>query len=112
MRTTININDIIRLDHIRHACNRSATPDGDRQKPLPVMPTDRVTLSKEAWENNREEQGGAGPIANKQDLSAEAKQVVNDLRRRDAEVKAHEAAHMAAGGGVVQGKGIRIDLSV
>lgn len=38
-----------------------------------------------------------------EDLSAEEKQTVNELKKRDAEVKAHEAAHMAAGGGLVQG---------
>ncbi|MGD9367061.1 MAG: putative metalloprotease CJM1_0395 family protein [Desulfobacteraceae bacterium] len=103
MSTTININEISRLDHTVHAYNRSGAPDGDRQKPLPVMPTDRVTLSKEAWGNNREEQGEAGLIDREQDLSTEEKQIVNDLKRRDTEVKAHEAAHMAAGSGVVQG---------
>jgi hypothetical protein len=103
MSITINTNKISRLDHTVHAYNRSGTPDGDRQRPLPVMPTDRVTLSKEAWENNRQEQGGADLLANEQNLSTEEKQVVNDLKRRDTDVKAHEAAHMAAGGGVVQG---------
>lgn len=103
MRASINIYKISSLDHSKHAYNRSGSPDGDRQKPPPVMPTDRVTLSKEAWENNREKQSGTGLIAKEQDLSTEEKQVVDDLKRRDAEVKAHEAAHMAAGGGVVQG---------
>lgn len=50
----------------------------------------------------------AGPVTEKsikseQDLSNEQRQVVNDLKKRDLEVKAHEQAHMAAGGPVVQG---------
>jgi hypothetical protein len=38
-----------------------------------------------------------------EDLSTEEKQQVNELKRRDAEVRAHEQAHMAAGGGLVTG---------
>ncbi len=37
------------------------------------------------------------------ELSAEEKKQVADLKKRDREVKAHEAAHMAAGGGYVRG---------
>lgn len=37
------------------------------------------------------------------ELNEEQKQQVNQLKKRDAEVKAHEQAHMAAGGGIVQG---------
>jgi hypothetical protein len=36
-------------------------------------------------------------------LSEDQKQQVNQLQKRNAEVKAHEQAHMAAGGGIVQG---------
>jgi hypothetical protein len=38
-----------------------------------------------------------------QDLSAEDRQVIADMKARDAEVRAHEAAHVAAGGSYVQG---------
>jgi hypothetical protein len=64
-------------------------------------PQDRVTLSKEAQQAKHDD--GAGLPKDEQNLSNEQKQQVNDLKRRDAEVKAHEQAHMAAGGGVVQG---------
>lgn len=37
------------------------------------------------------------------ELTAEEEQVVNKLQARDTEVRAHEAAHIAAGGGVVTG---------
>lgn len=36
-------------------------------------------------------------------LSSEEKQVVDELRRRDAEVRRHEAAHVAAGGAYIKG---------
>lgn len=36
-------------------------------------------------------------------LDAEEEERVRDLKQRDAEVKSHEQAHMAAGGGLVQG---------
>jgi hypothetical protein len=37
------------------------------------------------------------------ELSAEEQKQVEKLKRRDAEVRAHEAAHMAAGSGLVRG---------
>jgi hypothetical protein len=64
-------------------------------------PQDRVTLSKEA--QNAKNDAGTGNPKDEENLTSEQKQQVNDLKRRDAEVKAHEQAHMAAGGGVVQG---------
>ncbi len=64
-------------------------------------PQDRVTLSKEA--QNARNDDGAGASKDEENLSSEQKQQVSDLKRRDAEVKAHEQAHMAAGGGVVRG---------
>jgi hypothetical protein len=91
MSTTININKIVRLDHTIHAYNRSGgTPDGDRQQPLPVMPADRVTLSKEAWENNREEK----------------------TRLNDKVSLLHNRTGPNDSTGASQGKGARIDLSV
>jgi hypothetical protein len=38
-----------------------------------------------------------------EDLDSQEAEQVRDLKQRDAEVKAHEQAHMAAGGGLVQG---------
>ena len=37
------------------------------------------------------------------DLSASDLKVISELKRRDAEVKAHEAAHLAAAGGIATG---------
>lgn len=55
-----------------------------------------------------EESGGtadAGAVEGSGDseLSKEEQQQVTELKKRDREVRAHEAAHMGAGGGVVRG---------
>lgn len=46
-----------------------------------------------------EETGSTDPLQ----LSPEAERQVQKLKARDAEVRAHEAAHMSAGGGLVRG---------
>ena len=43
------------------------------------------------------------PFGNRQQLSEEDKQQVQQLKRRDNESRAHERARMAAGAGLVQG---------
>jgi len=63
-------------------------------------PRDRVSISDRA---RRKSQEKPGALKTEKDLDPEAKQQVNQLKKRDAEVKAHEAAHMSAGGTVVQG---------
>ncbi len=45
----------------------------------------------------------AGPKGPGAELSADERKMVAELRARDAEVRAHEAAHMAAGGGLTGG---------
>jgi hypothetical protein len=67
------------------------------------MPADRVTLSAAAKAGTSAGPAMEKPVKSEQDLSNEQRQVVNDLKKRDLEVKAHEQAHMAAGGPVVQG---------
>lgn len=51
--------------------------------------------NREATENTR--------TRDKQNLSEDQKKQVRELKNRDQEVKAHEAAHMAAGGSCVRG---------
>ena len=82
---------------------RAATPSGNGNKSngsRPIAPeaavVDRVSISS----NGRKAAGG---VRNSEELTAEEKQQVNELKKRDAEVKAHEQAHMAAGGGLVRG---------
>lgn len=74
-------------------------PASQAVAPIVGEPQDRVTISKEA-QNAKQDPGSSKDEKN---LSSEQKQQVNELKQRDAEVKAHEQAHMAAGGGVVQG---------
>ncbi|MCP4746781.1 MAG: hypothetical protein GY874_11670 [Desulfobacteraceae bacterium] len=57
---------------------------------------DRVSLSGEGKKKS-------DSLKSNEDLSTEEKQRVNELKKRDAEVRAHEQAHMAAGAGVVTG---------
>jgi hypothetical protein len=67
------------------------------QEPLSsVMPVDRVTLSPQALKKQ------AGQC-DENNLNEEQKQQVEELKKRDTEVKSHEQAHMASGGGLVQG---------
>lgn len=79
------------------------TPQTTTEPPSAVMPVDRVSLSAQALKEKSDHSGRETAIKGNQELSAEEKQQTERLKRRDAEVKAHEQAHMAAGGGVVQG---------
>lgn len=45
----------------------------------------------------------AARVVNGQELSAEQLRLLDELQRRDREVRAHEAAHVAAGAGLVRG---------
>jgi hypothetical protein len=76
---------------------------GRTPRPTPernaAAPRDRVSLSNAGRDAARQTAGLSGQEA----LSAEEQQKVAALKRRDAEVKAHEQAHLAAGGGLVQG---------
>jgi hypothetical protein len=71
---------------------------------------DQVTISEESRfetgeeDRNRESKGETETdLSTDKSLSEEERQQVEKLKKRDAEVKAHERSHMAAGGDVVQG---------
>lgn len=103
MSVAVKINNIRDIYHQVRSHGDKGGPDVNDQKAGPVPPVDRVSLSKEALSQHRME-SGESPLSNGEEaLSPEEKQAVQDMKQRDAEVKAHEAAHMAAGGGVVQG---------
>ena len=51
-----------------------------------------------AQKTQEEEKDTKGP--NKEELSPDEERLVRDLQARDSEVKVHEAAHQAAGGGM------------
>jgi len=53
--------------------------------------------------SNVAEENQESKKSNSQELSEEEERVVRDLEARDTEVKAHEAAHQAAGGGLTGG---------
>lgn len=76
------------------------SPFSHSAAPKYAEPQDRVTISAQAKQQENKNPSGT---KDEKDLNAEEKQQVNQLRQRDAEVKAHEQAHMAAGGGIVQG---------
>ena len=103
MTTTGKIGQLGNIYHQARSHSDAGRPDENSQMPQPVRPVDRVTLSREALSQYRRGSSESQAIKGEEDLSAEEKQAVNNLKRRDAEVKSHEAAHMAAGGGVVQG---------
>jgi len=103
MTTTGKISQIGNIYHQVRSHGDAGQPDDANQMPQPVRPVDRVSLSKEALAQYKKDSGESPAMKSEENLSSEEKQAVNNLKRRDAEVKAHEAAHMAAGGGLVQG---------
>lgn len=73
--------------------------DGRGRERSPFVPASRA-----GW-NDGQESGPAGlpDLADSLSLSPKAQQQLRELKLRDAEVRAHESAHMAAGGGHVNG---------
>ncbi len=88
----------------------SGNADGSRDLAVSVRP-DRLTISEEAREkalamtgkktekSNPAEKAGKGETGPPGQLTDEEKEVVEELKKRDREVRAHEMAHMAASGG-------------
>lgn len=103
METAYHINHIGTVYNQPGPYGNAALPPNKPQSSPTAMPEDRVTFSKAALVKNGQTPTDSSILSNDQDMSPEEKQVVNDLKRRDAEVKAHESAHMAAGSGIVQG---------
>ena len=62
---------------------------------------DIVNISKAAKALKTDQKKSAKP--GEKNLDEDQKRQVDQLKKRDQEVKAHERAHMAAGGGLVQG---------
>ncbi len=77
-------------------------PDGRRADAAQESPTDGEAEESNALEGSEETRENAGPQA-ASELSPEERAQVDELRARDVEVRAHEAAHVAAGGPYVQG---------
>lgn len=84
-----------------------------REATGPSEPGDRVSLSPEGREKSRAEaadgarkNGGGGLTGDADGLTEAERAEVQRLQKRDAEVKAHERAHMSAGAGLVRGGAI------
>jgi hypothetical protein len=103
MAVTNNINRISDIYRQWQPLGNSGISRSGDGKPSAVAPVDRVTLSAQACKEDTQKQEGARDLPGEQELDNEAKQQVNNLKKRDTEVKAHEQAHMASGGGIVQG---------
>ena len=95
-----NVNEILQLNNHKQLNGMEPRPPVPDETAQWGASQDRVTISLEAREASKKETGG---IKSDQDLSDEEKQAVNQLKKRDAEVKAHERSHMSAGAGIVQG---------
>ena len=86
--------------------NSSCSPrsEGERQPEIHTSGAkDTVRISSEGREQLRGLLKQPSGISAEENLGAEEKKEVDNLKKRDQEVKAHEQAHMAAGSGVVIG---------
>jgi hypothetical protein len=82
-------------DYARNAGFNPSKTDGRTPALARALPEDRVSIS-------RQQENPAFGVKDESELSDDEKQQVAELKKRDTEVKAHEQAHMAAGGGLVQ----------
>lgn len=94
------------------AVDKSPAADRPKQAAPPEPQQERPEASKppqsEAPSSQRPREAGANVSPPKKnndalDLSPEEKRVVSQLQSRDAEVRAHEQAHIAASGGLASG---------
>jgi len=65
--------------------------------------SDTVQISTKGREYLKADNAAAGGPAGEAELDSEQQRQVNELKQTDRDVKAHEQAHMAAGGGLVMG---------
>jgi len=64
---------------------------------------DRVQLSTEGRHRHAVESTHGSPAGGVDDLAPSERRKVDELKRRDQEVRAHEQAHLSAGAGIVSG---------
>jgi hypothetical protein len=104
MANSINTQNISRINSgwPLSGCEPARRQPG-REGVSSIWPVDRVTLSKEALQEQAGQPQAAAGLTGEEELNEEQKQQVKELKKRDAEVKSHEQAHMASGGGLVQG---------
>ena len=71
--------------------------------PYQVTSATYIDTTKKESSDNKESSGSSQKKQNPNELSSSEKQLVSELQARDTEVRAHEAAHQAAGGGMTGG---------
>jgi len=76
---------------------------GQDDRGNPSLPSDNVGISEKARELQEVEKDEKIGISDEKGLTTEEKEDVEELKRRDKQVKAHEMAHVAAGAGLVRG---------
>lgn len=84
----IGVNYVIRLSESKALVSRDKE---DFPGELSLQDGEKEMLTQESSTQNKEAQ---------ENLTPDERRVVNELEARDREVKAHEAAHQAAGGGM------------
>jgi len=102
--------DIVLGDSFAPSADNSARGRGSVQNSNNVS-ADKSGFSRRAGqiESNTKENGKSSStqtVGDREDtleLSPEAKQMLESLKARDKEVRAHEAAHLAAAGGIAKG---------
>lgn len=72
-------------------------------KPVSPRETQGETATRPAAKVGGRADAGKSAAGDTVQLSPEAQKKIAELQRRDQEVRAHEAAHMAAGGSLVRG---------
>ena len=65
--------------------------------------SDAVQISAQGREYLKADNAAAGGPAGEAELDSEQQRQVTELKQTDRDIKAHEQAHMAAGGGLVMG---------
>jgi hypothetical protein len=103
MASSINTYNINKIYDTWQSRGSDCAPRSGAKELSPVLPLDRVTLSKQALGDRADQRQSIPGLSDEQNLSEDQKQQVKELKKRDADVKSHEQAHMASGGGLVQG---------
>jgi len=83
--------------------NRFAAQQTDYSRKPPVAPTDVSNQDAQQYHALKTDNSASTGDKKTQELSESDLKVISELKQRDAEVKAHEAAHLTAAGGIATG---------
>ena len=101
MITNVNIHQ--NSTCVQPHCEQQFVQNDPRSGPKSYKINDRVEISDQARERFKAEKNNNSIIKDEKDLGEEEKRQVDNLKKTDQEVRAHEKAHMAAGSGLVMG---------